>query len=312
MRSCLICPSNRHAVAALTQTMPLSNLPLIGKSLLEHWLEHLAGIGATDARILTSDRPEMVRKLVGDGARWGLKVDVIVEAEELTPAAARSKYGGCETEWLSEPNDIVLMTHFPFSPEQPLFTSYGALFSALLERMEGSASLNRIGVRELRPGVWTAMRTRISPTARLRAPCWIGEGVTIGARSIIGPMAIIEDHALIESDCEITGSLVGPDTLLGKLTELRDSLAWGGMLVNWKTGSFAQVPDPYLMCALDRPPFPPRNTGWLQQLAALFGPKQEEFPGALDESEAAGAVKIALEVKTSRVSDIKGVSRNKL
>jgi NDP-sugar pyrophosphorylase family protein len=277
MKTCLICPSERPSVAALAQAVPLSNFPILGKNLLEYWLEHLAGQGAKQVHVLTADRPGLVRQLTGNGARWGLNVEVIEEAMELSPALARAKYPVTKAEWLAEPHDTILMTHFPGLPEYPLLASYADWFSAVLAWLPHAATINRIGVRELKPGVWVAMHARIADTVQLQAPCWIGEGVRIGPRSVIGPNAILEDHVLVESDCEISHAMVGPETLLGKFSGLKDSLAWGGTMVDWKNGSLARVPDPFLMCALHAPLLPRRATDRLRQLAALVAGYNEEF-----------------------------------
>jgi len=79
MKTLLVCPATRPAVAQLAKMTPLSNVHVCGKSLLEYWLEHLVSLGATEVDILAVDRPEQVRALVGDGARWGLKVTVLAE-----------------------------------------------------------------------------------------------------------------------------------------------------------------------------------------------------------------------------------------
>ena len=63
MKALLICPSERPAVRLLAPNAPLSNVPLLGQSLLEYWLSHLACSGLTQALILAGDRPEKVRAL---------------------------------------------------------------------------------------------------------------------------------------------------------------------------------------------------------------------------------------------------------
>ena len=73
MKALLICPAKRHSVAALAETVPLALLPMLGKPLLECWLEYLALLGAREISILADDRPEEIRGFVGDGARWGLR-----------------------------------------------------------------------------------------------------------------------------------------------------------------------------------------------------------------------------------------------
>lgn len=260
---------------------------MLGKSLLEYWLEHLACLGATQIQVLAADRPELARAVVGNGARWGFaSAEVIAEMRELPPMLARTKYPVFHAaDWLPEPFDMVSLTHFPDQPERPLFTSYADWFAALFAWLPRAATLNRIGVRELQPGVWAGMRSHISPSAQLRGPCWIGEGSHIGPRSVIGPMAIVEDHVLIEPDCEVTGSVIGPQTLVGKLAEVKDSFAWGDTLINWKTGSVTTSPDPLLVCALGNPFSPRKTVNWRSQLAAVYARNKDELQLLWDQSK---------------------------
>src|SRR5438309_5107324 len=117
MKAILICPAERPAVAALKQTMPWVLLPLFGRNLLEYWLDHLAQAGATQITVLTSEQPEMLRAAIGNGARWGLSAEVVLEARELPPALARRKYRERkETDWLAEPDDVVVANGFPGLP----------------------------------------------------------------------------------------------------------------------------------------------------------------------------------------------------
>lgn len=253
MKALLICPGEREAVAALAESEPLSNLPILGKRLIEYWLEHLAGRGAKHVYVLATDRPEQVRALVGDGARWGLHVEVLPEGRELALAEARAKYHSRDqTTWLSAPDDAHLMDHLPGLPEHVLFTSYADWFAALQAWMPRAATPDRIGVRQIKPGVWAGLHARIAPDVELHAPSWIGENVHIGPGAVIGPWAILENGALVESDTEIAGSVIGPDTFVGKFTEVRRSIAWGSTLVNWKLDSCIKVSDAFLICSLGR------------------------------------------------------------
>jgi NDP-sugar pyrophosphorylase family protein len=277
MKASLICPSPRAEISALSQTVPLATLPMLGKSLLEYWLEHLAGLGATHVQVMAADRPEVARRIVDDGARWGLRAEVIVEPRELSPGLARTKYPVMQkSEWLPEPHDMVAMLHLPGQPERPLFNSYAEWFSVLMDWLPLTCGVNRIGMREIKPGVWVAQRAHISPDAKLSGPCWIGEDVTIGPRSVIGPNTVLEDRAWVEADCEISGSFVGPETLVGKYTELKESLATGNTLVNWKTSSVATVDDPFILCSLGGALPKLETASWKQQLAAIFSRTKED------------------------------------
>jgi hypothetical protein len=267
MKALLICPAERPAVPLLQRLSPLALTPLFGRCLLEYWLEHVVTMGASHVTVLAAQEAQRVRAFVGNGARWGLKAEVIAENRELAHTDARRDY--CRppaNDWLAAPDDVCLLDHFPGLPQQPLFQSYAGWFAALVEFLPQAAGPTRIGVRELKPGVWVGMFTRISPSAQLRPPCWIGERVRVGPRSIIGPGAIVEDQVVVESDCELSTSAVGAQTFVGKCTEVRDSIAWGDSLLNWKTESFVTVPDPFLLSALGRPPFSFQLARWLGQL----------------------------------------------
>ncbi|HSY16745.1 MAG TPA: sugar transferase [Candidatus Acidoferrales bacterium] len=253
MKALLICPAASENIAALAETAPLANLPVFGRGVVEHWLAHLASLGAGEVFILATDRPEQVRALVGDGNRWGLRVEVIPEIRELTPGEAQAKYRGENDAWLAAPDNAVLMDHLPDAPEFPMFTSYAGMFKALQNWLPRAGTMaDRIGVHEIKPGVWTGLHTHISPQAELRAPCWIGDNVSIGQGAIIGPAAILENNCVVEPGAEISHGVVGTETFAGKFTEIHNSIALGNTLVNWDLGSTVKVPDDFLLCSLGR------------------------------------------------------------
>src|SRR5258706_4888624 len=172
MKTLLICPSDRPAVSHLAEAVPLSNVPILGKSLVEYWLDHLVTVGAKEVVILSSDRPHQVRALVEGGTRWGLKVEVIPERWELSITEARAKYiHQSGNHWLTEPNDAILMDHLPGLRQHPLFNGYPAWFEAVQAYMWRAGTPDRVGVREIEPGVWVGLRSHIAPTAQLRPPC---------------------------------------------------------------------------------------------------------------------------------------------
>lgn len=252
MKVVLICPSANPALTPLAGSTPLVKLPILGKTLLEHWLEHVAKLGAKEVCLLTADRPEEIQDLVGDGARWGMRVEVRPEMQEQSAAEA------------------ILMDHFPGRPGQPLLTSYADWYELMLSMLNRGEVPQLIGLREVQPGIWVGRRTRLAPDAKLHAPCWIGENVWIGAKAIIGPGAVIEHRALISAGAEIRHSVVAPETYVGEQTLVNQSIALGHLLINWKTNSCLRVPDPFLLCGLreQHPLF--EEVTWPSQLASLL------------------------------------------
>jgi hypothetical protein len=270
MKALLICPDQCRAVEALAEFMPLCNLPILGKPLIAYWLEYLAAQGVTQVYVLATDRPEQVRALLGDGACWGLKVEVRPEVSELSLKKARAKFRTRKDPgWLPAPHDATRINHLPGSNE-PLFTSYASWFAAVQKWMPQAATSDRIGLHEVQPGVWVGLHARIAPNAVLRAPVWIGQDVRVGPRSIIGPGTILEDRSLVEGDSEVVDSIVGPETFIGKFTEVRRTLAWGSSLVNWKLNSWIKVQEAFLICPLGRTRAPFQPAGLLSRLAAAW------------------------------------------
>jgi len=280
MKTLLICPSHRPAVARLADTTPLVLVPILGKCLLEYWLEHLVILGVKEVRIIASDRPARILEFVGDGSRWGLSVELTPEIYELTPAEARDRCAAqARINGTTPPDEIVLLDHLPGLDQSPLFESYDAWFSTLLAWIPHACTPDRIGRRELKPGVWAGLHSRITPGAQLHAPCWIGENVFVGPDAVIGPGAILEDRAFIEAGTHIVQSVVAPETFVGELTRVEHSLAHGNLLINWKTQSCLTVPDAFLLCSLgERTPLArPTNRVWspMASLRHLI-PRQQE------------------------------------
>lgn len=267
-KTLLICPSQRPAVAELSRLVPLAAIPFMGQSLLGYWLTHLALAGVRDVHVLADDRPDEIRKIAGDGARWGLKVEVTTEVRELTEAQAQIKYAGelADSKLIS----VAVLDHFPGEPDAPLFTSYSALFAGLARWMPRANTIDRVGFREVSPGLWVGRNAHIAQGAQLHAPCWIGQHAYVGAGCLIGPNAILEDRCFVEGGAEVMNSVIGPDTFVGKLAVLRRSLATGNTLINWQTNSVTQISDAFLMCALRRQTDSKKSEKFLHRLFELL------------------------------------------
>ena len=256
MKALLICPSERPAVPHLAASGPLATIPIFGDCLACHWIEHLAAIGARKIRVIASHGADQVLSAVGDGARWGVQIEVVAANVEPTRKEASDCYRPAgDADWLPAPNDVVCMSHLPGCPELPLFESYASWFAALVAWMPRALTPARIRVTEFRPGIWVGSRARVSPIAKLIAPCWIGDQASVGAGAVVGPCAILEDRAVVEGKASVAQSWVGPDTFVGPMTSVSNSLAWGSTLVDWRTDSSLHVPDPFLLSSLSKSPY---------------------------------------------------------
>jgi hypothetical protein len=92
---------------------------------------------------------------------------------------------------------------------------------------------------------------------------------------VLGPNTVVEDGAFIEPGAAIAQSWIGPDTFVGKFAEITESLASGSTLLNWKTNSVLEVPDPFLLCSLRRPRLA-QSAGLLTRLSELYSRNKEE------------------------------------
>lgn len=253
MKTILICPSSKENIAHITENTPPVTLPFFGENFICYWMQHLAARNIREVRILANDRPEQIQAVVGDGSRWGMTVEVLKELKDLDIKEARKLHKPAyENDWAAEPEDVMVIDHLPGLPGIKPFTSYTAWFSAMAEWMPKLAETSRIGLKQLSPGIWVGRRAVISREAKLIAPCWIGDNVRIERGAVVGPFAFLEDQVVADVACEINHSWVGPDTFVGELTKVENSLAWGSSLVNWKSGSHLLVPDSFLMCSLSR------------------------------------------------------------
>ena len=250
MNAILICPADRSAVPCLAENAPLAAAAVLGRTVIEHWLDALAAQGLKHAWVLASDRPHHLRALVGDGARWGIQVEVIPQNRELTSDEARLWQGRESAPPAGTPRRIILMDTLPGLPDFPLFATYASWYAAVTAFAPHALTPGRIGIREVQPGIWIGLHARIAASARLEAPCWIGQGVVIAEDASIGPGAVVEDHVAVERGARVHQSIVGPNTFVGQNISLQNSLAHGSTLVNWQNNSCLRVPDAVFLCSL--------------------------------------------------------------
>lgn len=264
MKTLLICPDPQPAVPSLSEKLPLAALPLLGSSVVESWLIHFAGIGHQEIVIYANDRADIIQSMVGCGRRWGLKVDVVwVPWQQIDPALTDVSIKASAQ--VKTPFDYIeVMDHLPNQPLTKIFASYANWFQAVLDRRPHALTADRIGMREISAGIFVGHQSRISSGARLSAPCWIGNQVVVASSAVIGPETVIEDRSIIKKGARILHSIIGPDTLVGADTEIKDSLVFGERLINWSSGSSIRVMDVFLLSALHagpvvkevRPPVP--------------------------------------------------------
>lgn len=304
MKALLICPGRRAAVTFISESCPLIVAPLLGKCLVEYWIEYLVAHGVNEIVIASADRPSRVKITVGDGARWGLSIEITDESRELSNAQALDKY--CKPP-NTQPAFVVRMDHLPGRPGIHLFESYATWFAGLQSWIPRAQTLERIGQCEVLPGVWVGLRARIDPAARLVAPCWLGDHVSVNGDAVIGPGAILEDGVVVDTGACVAQSVIGPATFVGARTKVENSIAHRQTLINWTTNSCLRVPDAFWLSSLLHPLSELRSEVWRR-------PVQIETDGAnlsiteLDELSTSNSKRFSEQVQAALTPLLSGIA----
>lgn len=264
----IICPDYRKCAGFARRIRPLALWPVLGRTLLDLWLEHLAAAGVKNATLLAADRPHEIRHAVDKGGRWGLSVTVLSVKHEPSVEETRLRFTGKDSGERS-PNIITLDT-LPSMPHKPLWESSAALFDIMLGNLRSTPPESYLTMREIAPEVHVSTRARIAATAKIEGPVWIGPQVIVADNAQILAGTVIEEAAYIDRHAIVSESWVGPSTYVGALTNVQNSFAWGSGLENWSKGTFLEVTDDFLLTNLAHKPFGGVRSGWISRMTALL------------------------------------------
>lgn len=91
MKAVLLAAGKGTRLRPLTDEMPKVMIPIAGKPILEHHVEHLAGAGIREIFINLHHRPERITSHFGNGQKWGVRIRYSYEPEILGTAGAVKK-----------------------------------------------------------------------------------------------------------------------------------------------------------------------------------------------------------------------------
>lgn len=115
----------------------------------------------------------------------------------------------------------------------------------------GDALNGRCGLRplgfEVRPGVWMAEGAQIESEARIVAPAFIGENVTVSRQCLITRGSNIERDSLVDYGTVIEDTSVLPNTYVGIGLDVSHSIVDGDTLLNLQHGVMVKVEDTMVM-----------------------------------------------------------------
>ena len=91
IKAVLLAAGKGTRLRPLTDEMPKVMIPIAGKPILEHHVEHLAGAGIQEIFINLHHLPERITSHFGDGRKWGVRIRYSLEPEILGTAGAVKK-----------------------------------------------------------------------------------------------------------------------------------------------------------------------------------------------------------------------------
>ena len=91
MKAVLLAAGKGTRLRPLTDEMPKVMIPIAGKPILEHHVEHLAGAGIREIFINLHHLPDRITSHFGDGQKWGVRIRYSFEPEILGTAGAVKK-----------------------------------------------------------------------------------------------------------------------------------------------------------------------------------------------------------------------------
>ena len=90
MRAVIMAGGKGTRVASVSEVLPKPMLPICGKPVLLHQIDCLRRQGITSITLTIGHLGQQIRNYFGDGSRFGVQIDYIVEKEPLGTAGALS------------------------------------------------------------------------------------------------------------------------------------------------------------------------------------------------------------------------------
>lgn len=264
----IICPDHRPCVGFARRIRPLALWPVLGRTLLDLWLEHLAASGVKNVTILAADRPHEILQAVEKGRSWGLCMTVLAVKAEPSIAEARRRFTGKDSS--GRVPSIITLDTLPLRVDKPLWESSSALFDLMVLSLHGTSPESHPAMEEIAPEVYVSSRAKIAATAKIEGPVWIGPQVIVGDHAQILAGTVIEESAFIDSHAIVSESWIGPGTYVGALTNVQNSFAWGGGIENWRKAVFLEVTDDFLLTNLTHRSSGDLRSGWFTRITALL------------------------------------------
>lgn len=284
----IVADQDSAELAELTGQNCLSLLPVAGKPLLFHTIESLALAAITQVHILAGSHADPIRKAVGDGRRWGLRIDVSALPGASLDAVAKlwTNAGALilRADQLRSPRMGALMGHAgqlgrvfarmsgddggavlttPGSDDGVIVDIGGECrsiasaqdyYRANLDAISGAVRGLLLGGRHLvQDGddeLIACHGSSVSADSLVGGKAWIGEFCKISRQARLDGLVVIGASCIIAEGTTITDSVVLPGTYVGPDLDIRNAIVAGSTIWQVDSGATARIADPFLLSAL--------------------------------------------------------------
>ena len=257
---------NAKPTSQLQQTAvyPSPLWPVLGKNLLQHWMEKIRGLGI-QVMSVGEDIPASAETLFSNFARQGLERFLVVclkaYAEIDLTDFVRFHRETCNpiTEAIDQegPLGVRLVDRASFSPGASCASESEGLgrfaeyrFAGYVKRMmspqsysdlvsdalKGRCALQPVG-SQVGEGVWAGEGLRMARSVRLSAPCYVGSNTILRDCVSIGPFSSVENNCFIDCGTTIESSSVLPQSFLAAGLNVRRSIVDGPYLEHLDSGT---------------------------------------------------------------------------
>jgi hypothetical protein len=94
MKALLLADRLGPGLSPFTERTAVALFPVAGKPLVFHAIEDLVQAGVKEVVVVVSSFAEEVERAVGDGTRWGLKLEFVLSPGDESPASLAGRLGG--------------------------------------------------------------------------------------------------------------------------------------------------------------------------------------------------------------------------
>ena len=294
----------------LLRRRPLPLLPICGKALVAYQLDLASSMAASRVIIVSDDRPERVRKVVGDGQRWGLEVEVrsvtpgltvheqlervglfdremlLLAGDTIVPPLAEDRRGAPGHDWMDGIGWVLLRlqseNHDRFADGDPVAAG-DDVERPLCWRIDSAVALHRVHMDlldndrgvvvpgfEVAPGVRIARGSRFSMTSVADGPVLTAAEARVSHRAILGPSVAVGCRSLVDDEAVLRHTVVMPDTYVGRLLEADGVILDGQAIIRADDGSVAMIGDDLLLADIGEPVIGPRVASWFGRAAGAL------------------------------------------